>query len=334
MSEVFAEITSSKLYPRGLIELLFRWTFRKGFSSTLFHLGMIGAILTAVLLEFSRWINLGWALTWTHGLFGLLVILGGIPALLKCLLDKYSRLVYGMMLFIDFILLCIVMFSGFMITLTTLGMIPPTPTPWPMIHVLSAYIWILVSLLGNGAIRHAFATLILRLKGMETENINLLKSACAKCGRCVEACVEFTGRAVEDSPAYKTFKLLENYGAFSKKPISNELIDAIRNDLLTICTWCQMCTSVCPIAWNRTGLIRYFAFKTGYVAKEYKTMLKQVYETGSAQPLLESEVKRRLKLKLPEIPAIPIKEYKVIMDETNFSRAAGLLNMEGEKDVS
>ncbi|MCD6125645.1 MAG: hypothetical protein J7J19_01395 [Thaumarchaeota archaeon] len=334
MSEVFAEITSFKFRPRGLLEVLFVWTFRGGFSSTLFHLGMIGGLLTAVLLEFSRWINLGWALTWTHGLFGVLMILGGIPALLRYLWRKYSRLVYGVMLYVDFILLCIVMFSGFMITLTTFGILPPAPTPWPMLHVVSSYIWLLVSLLGNGAVRHAFATLILRFKGMETENVSLLKSACAKCGRCVEACVEFTGRAERDSPAFKTFKLIENYGAFGKRPLPNELVDVIRNDLLTICTWCQMCTSVCPIAWNRTGLIRYFAFKNGYVAKEYETMLKQVYTTGSAQPLLESEVKRRSRLGLPEIATIPVKEYKVIMDETNFSKGVGLLNKGDEKDVS
>lgn len=334
IGEVYVELTSSKLYPRGLINLLFKWTFREGFSSTLFHLGIIGAILTAVILEFSRWINLGWSLTWTHGLFGLFVILGGIPALLRYLLNRYSRLVYGIMLFADFVLLCVVAFSGLMITLTTSGIIPPTPLPWPMIHVISAYIWLLVSFFGYGAVRHAFATLILRLKDMETENVSLLRSACARCGRCVEACVEFTGRAERDSPAFKTFKLIENYGLFGRKPLPKESINAIRKDLLTICTWCQMCTSVCPIAWNRTGLIRYFAFKVGYVANEYKTMLEQVYTTGLAQPLLESEIKKRLKLNLPELTTAPPNEYKAIMDETGFSRRVGLSGEGGRENVS
>jgi ferredoxin len=231
-----------------LFTLLYVKTYETSFPSLLFHSGLTGSVITAIMLELSRFLyNIGWFLTWIHGFFGGLIVISWPYMIFRYFSKPSVRLLQNRVFLIDAISISIMMISGFIVTLTTFGIMDPTPNIWPSLHVTMAYTWALSSLLAGGRIRHALAMIVYGILGEKINSIYLLSDACGGCGACIEACMKITRKTMRDTPAYKIHKTLAN-------PRKSQYI--ISENTLEDCKKCMACLSVCPIHWNKLRVIK------------------------------------------------------------------------------
>ncbi len=231
-----------------LFNFLFVKTYDVSFSSFMFHFGLTGSVITSIILELSSFLHgVGWSLTWIHGLFGALILLSWPYIIYRYIRKSSIRLLEGPAFIIDAILISIMAASGFLVTLTTLGIIEPVPSIWPTVHVVTAYTWATVSLFTRGRVRHALAMILLGIFGEKMNNIRLFFDACGRCGVCIEACMSMTGKNMKETPAYKMHTALMNPERSQKSNMDKVLKD---------CKECMICFSLCPIRWNKLKVVK------------------------------------------------------------------------------
>lgn len=245
--KIKSNLTSSSSLTR-LFSLLYVKTYDVSFSSFMFHFGFTGSLITSIMLELSSLLRgVGWSLTWVHGLFGALILISWPHIIYRYIRKSSIRLLQGPVFIIDAIFISIMAASGFIVTLTTFGIIEPVLSIWPPVHVTTAYTWVTVSLLTGGRVRHALAMIVFSIFGGKMNSISLFSDACGRCGVCIEACMSMTSKNVKDTPAYKMHTALMN----SKKSQWNNM-----NEVLKDCKECMICFSLCPIGWNKLRVVK------------------------------------------------------------------------------
>lgn len=242
--------------PLGLLEMLFKWSPKNYPEILVFHLGMFGNLLTGALIELSSIFGGGWVLSWAHGGFGAILIVGGLAILIRYLTSKPFRLTSDPMIIIDSLFVAVISISGSFISLMNLGFIRPAQNPWPLIHVVSVYLWFIVSLFGGGAVRHAVGLIIWRISGRDSSNIELARNACMKCGECIKVCSKITKKDYEETPAARIRDLLMNYDLLFESPPSPDVKRIIDETIYGDCRWCRLCTRSCPIAWDKPEMLK------------------------------------------------------------------------------
>jgi hypothetical protein len=186
----------------GLFALLFRRSFVVGLADYIFHFGLYGSIITGALLEITYLLpalanvfnGLGWKLSWSHGVVGVLLLSGGLGFIVKYVTNPYFRVAWGRIFYLDLLFMAVVTITGSLRALTVFGLMPADSTfSYPLewagsLHVLVILAWILASLLYGGAVRHALATVVWRFTSPLKRHALFMafSNACGRCGRCVE----------------------------------------------------------------------------------------------------------------------------------------------------
>lgn len=259
------KLSSLELKPPGLIELL---TKRATKTDMLFHWSMIGALITALVMELIYFISppstLGMSFLWAHGILGSFLVLGGLAYFVKYWRDNYFLLVTDRIFLVDTLFIAAIATSGMILSLKVLGILPTTALGLEgTLHILLTYTWFVVSLFFNGAVRHALATIVWRIYGTTKtmSNPSIFSDACGRCGKCVEACPLFEAyEREEEAPALKLRKYLKK---LATEDLSVEEKKKIVEDVY-VCTLCGLCVGVCPYSFNFVDL--------------YKKLLAQVNE--------------------------------------------------------
>jgi len=242
--------------PLGLLEMLFKWSYKTYPDILVFHLGMLGELVTGALIELSSIFGGGWILSWIHGGFGAILIVGGLAILMRYLTSKPFRLASDPMIIIDTLFVAVISVSGTFMSLVNLGFMEPAQNPWPLIHVVSVYLWFVISLFGGGAARHAVGLLIWRISGKDSSNIELARNACMKCGECIKVCSKVTKKDYEETPVARIRDLLMNYELLFESPQSSDVKRIIDETIYGDCRWCKLCTRSCPIAWDKPEMLK------------------------------------------------------------------------------
>lgn len=282
-------LSSLQLKKPGIIELLFKRSLIVGPSDFLFHIGLWGNIITGLIMEAAYFVNgvadlfasYGWLLPWVHGITGLLILAGGIGFIVRYVRNPFFRLAYGKVFFLDLAFLGALAVAGTLHALPVFGFSPVSSftlfTPGFMqtllpatytsvlfyyirgagtIHVLLVYVFLVVSFLGGGAVRHAVATIAWRFTkadstptmGQQWGTAMVFKDACGKCGRCVEVCPAyeaFNGNKME-APVVKLRKYYQIHR--SRKLTPSEI--RYLSEQMAVCTQCNLCAGVCPFSFN------------------------------------------------------------------------------------
>lgn len=246
------KLTSLTLRPPGLVELMTR---RSTKVDGLFHIGMILSIITAVVMELTYLVSAlpmeGWIITWVHGAFGALLIIGSLGYAGKYGRDRYFRLASGKIFLVDAAFMVVMAISGLILSLRVLDiMLVPDLGSSAMLHMFAAFVWPVVSFFGNGALRHTLSTIAWRIRG----GAETFSDACAGCGNCVEVCPVFDawGEREQDAPALKLRKYLKRLSA---KGVGVDEMKQIVEDIY-VCTLCGLCVGVCPYSFNFVDLAK------------------------------------------------------------------------------
>jgi ferredoxin len=266
--ESIYRLSSLKMEKPGLLALLFKRSPRRSITSFLFHLGVWCNIITGLIMEvvfltigvsdvFSGW---GWLLSWAHGITGFLIIVGGIGIITQYIRNPAFRLAYGKVFFLDLAFLAAFAIVGLVQFFPVFGFISivgftPTSIKWlGTLHMIIIYVWIVVSLIAGGAIRHAVATIAWRVIKPESRPTGLMvfADACGKCGRCIEVCPTF--KAFNNSPIEAPIiKLRKYYQMHRSKRFTPSEIRLLSEQLAT-CAQCNLCAGVCPFSFNYAAL--------------------------------------------------------------------------------
>ena len=234
------KLTSKKPRPPGLIWLLTRGAWKVHWALLPFHIGMVGCLITAgivglVWLGFPSW----WGITWLHGAFGALLIVGFLGIAGWYCRDRCFRLAYGRMFFVDGAFLAGISVSGAIICLKVLGILPMEVFgPEGAVHVSLVLAWLLISLFGGGAVRHAVATVVWRVYRRGGLYPRLIADACAKCGRCIKACAVVRKIGPEETPALSLKRSL--------KELAGGKLSERAKKALAQCILCGSCQRACP----------------------------------------------------------------------------------------
>ena len=230
----------------------------------IFHVGIYGSIVTGAIMEISNLIptfaslfnGLGWLISWSHGVTGIFLIVGGVGFVLRYLRNASFRLACGRTFYVDFPFLLVIGVTGILQALAVFGLMPivgftSTSLQWVVsLHVTIIYIWLVASLFLGGSVRHGLATVVWTRTDPEKKHSLFLtfSDACGRCGRCVEFCAfhDLTGGGKVEAPVLKLrryFKMIENRFL----PINE--VQAL-TEHITACTMCGLCTGVCPFSFN------------------------------------------------------------------------------------
>jgi ferredoxin len=190
-----------------------------------------------------------------HGISGAVLIVGGIVYVYRYFTDRYFRIAYGWMFYVDLAFLGAIGILGIDRSLMTWGIIPATQI-LPMKLVL-VYSWLLVSLVGGGAARHLLGTIAWRVFGMTGAKPAIYYSfsdACGKCGKCNEVCPVYDalGGREEDAPSVKLRKYLKRLAG---KELSVAELKKVVEDVY-VCTLCGLCVGVCPYSFPYVDFYR------------------------------------------------------------------------------
>jgi hypothetical protein len=153
--------------PPGLIELLIEKTFAVAFFSTVFHIGMVVALLSGIILEilyqtglasaFGSW---GWLFTWFHGAFGLIAAIGFVGVLYRFNTNRFITPTAGKMFCVDATFIGVICVSGVVLLLRMLDLLPGLWGWETTLHLVSVIAWLLASLFGGGLVAHALSSIV------------------------------------------------------------------------------------------------------------------------------------------------------------------------------
>jgi ferredoxin len=254
----------------GLLALLFRRSFVVGLADYVFHFGLYGSIITGALLELTYLLpalasmsnGLGWKLSWSHGVVGVLLLAGGLGFVSKYVTNPYFRLAWEKIFYLDLLLMAAVTITGSLRALTVFGLMPADPfISYPLewvgsLHVLVICTWIAASLLYGGAVRHALATVVWRLTSPLKRHALFMafSNACGRCGRCVEVCplYEAMNGAPVEAPV---LKLRRYFRMIARGSIPASEIKSIAEQT-TVCTMCGLCVGACPFSFNFVSMYK------------------------------------------------------------------------------
>lgn len=245
--------------PPGLIELLVSRTYRVHLMSTIFHIGMVAALLTGIVLEImyattfsAAFQGSAWLMTWGHGLFGIITAIGFIGVLIRFLRNPLFRLAAGKMFYLDAFFITIISASGIVLLLRIIGWLPATQGWMTTLHLTSVITWLLVSLLGEGLVAHAYATLLYRFTDRRSPAaFSTFSRACARCGQCIEICPQYeaSNGNPEEAPALKVRRYLDQLRKGASLQTAKATIENIY-----LCAECGLCVSVCPYSFRHYDL--------------------------------------------------------------------------------
>jgi ferredoxin len=245
---------SFDLTKPGLVALLFRRSFLVGIADYMFHIGLYGSIITGAITEIANFIpgfagifdGLGWLISWTHGVTGVLLVVGGLGFVTRYFRNKYFKLAYGKLFYLDLLFMLIIAITGTLQALAVFGLIQVysfVAYPWQWaasIHVSAIYVWIVVSLFLGGAVRHALATVVWRFTSPEkTAIFTTFSDACGSCGRCLAICPR--GAPILTLRRYARIAAARTISAAQIKSLTEELAG---------CRLCGICTAACPFSFN------------------------------------------------------------------------------------
>ena len=271
------KLTSLTLKPPGLWDLLVKRTSIVSLFSTTFHIGMVTALVTGIILEimyfthfsvvFQGW---GWVITWIHGIVGLIATIGFIGVLQRFSTNKFFRLASGKMFYVDTVFIAIIAVSGIILLLRILGLLTAAAGWMSTVHISAVIVWLIVSLFADGMFAHAVATIVYRFNVKRARSsaaaFQAFNSACSRCGKCVEICplYEATNERPEEAPALKVRKYLN----LLRKGLPPEELKAIVEDVY-VCALCGLCVAVCPYSF------RHYDLYTSLLAQVNKTVDKK-----------------------------------------------------------
>jgi ferredoxin len=246
-----------------LTTLLFRRSLIVGVADYVFHFGLYGSIITGALMEVSYFMpkfgsmfsGLGWRLSWLHAVTGLLLLAGGLGFVARYFRNEHFRMAWRRIFYLDLLFLVTVAITGSLQAIAVFGLMPVVFSFYPLgwagdLHVIVIGVWIVASLLYDGAVRHGVATVIWRLTSPEKKRALFMafSNACGRCGRCVEVCPLYEameGAAVE-APVLKLRRYFKMVGTGSL-PASE--VKSIAEQT-AVCMLCGLCTGVCPFSFN------------------------------------------------------------------------------------
>ncbi len=253
------KLLSLNLKKPGLTSLLVQKTFLVNPLSTLFHVGMVGALITGIIMEilyFSSWGAIlnggGRVITWMHGGMGLLTAIGFMGVLARFSGSRSFRVASGRMFYVDAVLICVIAVSGLDLLLSILGILPAASGWASTIHVTGTMVWLLVSLFGGGFVSHAVGTVAYRFtNGHSPAAFQTFSSACSRCGKCVEVCPEYeAGNGLpEQAPALKVRRYLKQYQGSALPSERKAIVEHVY-----LCALCGLCVGVCPYAFRHYDL--------------------------------------------------------------------------------
>src|SRR5208337_4409200 len=149
-------------------------------------------------------------ISWSHGVTGIFLIVGGVGFVLRYLRNASFRLACGRTFYVDFPFLLVIGVTGILQALAVFGLMPivgftSTSLQWVVsLHVTIIYIWLVASLFLGGSVRHGLATVVWTRTDPEKKHSLFLtfSDACGRCGRCVEFCAfhDLTGGGKVEAP--------------------------------------------------------------------------------------------------------------------------------------
>ena len=257
-------LSSFQLNKPGLLSLLFKRSFVVSNADYVFHLGLYGSIITGAIAEIANLVSgfgelfngMGWLISWSHGVTGIFLIVGGLGFVARYFKNPHFRLAYGRIFFLDLLFMLTIAVTGTLQALAVFGLIPVDsfiayPFRWvASIHVMAIYAWIVVSLSLGGAVKHALATVMWRLTGPEQKHAVSMAfiDACGRCGRCVEVCPLYEAMDGSDVEA-PVLKLRRYFRMITTKSLPASEIKSIVEQTAA-CTLCGLCAGVCPFSFN------------------------------------------------------------------------------------
>jgi ferredoxin len=257
----------------GLVALLAKRTTQVSPLSAVFHVGMVTAILTGILMEILYLTGLsgisdgwGWVVTWSHGFLGVATTIGFAGVLARFASNRFFRMAAGRMFYVDAAFIAVASVSGVTLLLRILGIWPAVGGWGATVHVISVILWLVVSLFGGGLVAHALATVVYRsnVRGARSvASFQAFNSACARCGKCVEVCplYQASNEKPEEAPALKVRRYLN---VFRKGAPLKELRGMAED--IYVCALCGLCVGVCPYSF------RHYDLYTSLLAQVNKVM--------------------------------------------------------------
>jgi ferredoxin len=273
-------LSSFDLAKPGFLTLLFKRSFIVGMSDFAFHIGLFGSIITGAIMELANLIpgvanlfnGLGWLISWSHGVTGVLLVVGGAGFLTRYARNRHFRLAYGRIFYLDLLFIAVITITGTLQGLAVFGIIPVVgftayPFEWSAsLHIAMIYLWIVLSLFFGGAMKQAVAAVAWRLTSPENKRSTFLtfSDACGRCGRCVEVCplYEATGEADIEAPV---LKLRKYFGIVASRSLYPSEIRSIAEQT-AVCTMCGLCVGVCPFSFN---FVEMYKWLLAYANKLY-----------------------------------------------------------------
>jgi len=263
-------LSSFGLAKPGLVALLFRRSVIVGVADFLFHIGLFGAIITGAIQETANFLpsfagafnSFGWLISWSHGIAGAFLVVGGIGFVARYFMNPYFRLAYGKVFYLDLAFMLTITITGTLQAFAVFGLIQVDsftayPFKWvASIQLTAVYAWVVASLFLGGAVRHALATIVWRLTSPEKRQAIFLtfSNACGRCGRCVEVCpfYEATDGAKVEAPV---LKLRRYFTMIAAKSLPAGEIKSIAEQTAA-CALCGLCTGVCPFSFNFVDMFK------------------------------------------------------------------------------
>jgi ferredoxin len=259
--------SSLELKKPGLLALLFKRSFTVGLADYLFHIGVYGSIVTGAIMELCNFVpwfasvfnGAGWIVSWSHGATGFFLLLGGAGFVVRYVNNRYFRLAWGRIFYLDIVFLSVIAITGVLQVLPVFGLISVVGfTPYLLtwiasIHVVMIYGWIVASLFLGGAVRHALATVVWRLASPQQKFtlFSTFSDACGRCGRCIEVCSLY--EATKGSVEAPVFRLRRLYKTILKRSLTEDELRSAAEQA-TQCTLCGLCVGVCPFSFNFVDL--------------------------------------------------------------------------------
>jgi ferredoxin len=264
-------LSSFNLARPGLLALLLRRSFIVGISDFTFHIGLFGSIITGVLMELSNLVSgfaalfngYGWLISWSHGVTGVFLVVGGVGFIMRYVRNRFFRLAYGRIFYMDLAFMLVIAITGTLQGLAVLGLLPvigftPYPFEWAAtIHVMMIYGWAVLSLFLGGAVKQAVAAVAWRLTNPQNKYATFLtfSDACGRCGRCAEVCplYEATGETEVEAPV---LKLRKYFRMVAKGSLPASEVKSIAEQT-AVCMLCGLCVSVCPFSFNFVDMYKW-----------------------------------------------------------------------------
>jgi ferredoxin len=266
--------------------LLFRRSLIVSMADYVFHFGLYGSITTGALMEISYFVpkfasvfnGLGWRLSWLHAVTGLLLLAGGLGFVARYFRNQHFRMAWRRIFYLDLLFLVTVAITGSLQAIAVFGLMSVVFDAYPLewagsLHVIVIVVWIVASLLYDGAVRHGVATVMWRLASPEKKHalFTAFSNACGRCGRCVEVCPLYeamAGAAVE-APVLKLRRYFKMIATGSLRASEVKSIA----EQTAVCMLCGLCAGVCPFSFNFMDMYKELL---AYANKLYPTALTEL----------------------------------------------------------